>query len=231
MLIKKNNRIPIMIIITLVIVIILLLQCDGQRDKGKVDYTYITDTIYVNKPYEIIKTITKKTPPKTIKIYETVYIPADTVYKWKDKIIIITKKDSFSYNENFLTRYILSPKLLNIDLAFDTMNITILDTAGITSSQIYPLDFSRYKYQWYDGQLHHKKLLFKNFNKDWNFTGLYANVGFDFFKLSPLIGIDYSINWRFIRIRSNFNLYINQNPSLSLDLGVGFKLIKDGRRK
>lgn len=220
-------------IIGLLILIIILRGCGDKPNPTKPDYKYITDTLYVDKPYQVIKTVTKITPPKTIIKWKR-----DTVTQWKIKYpqdsssstLTLNTPDSsqqIKIDEAFLTQYPGNSKLINADLSLDSFKITTLNIQGQIQTEIYPMYYDRYQYQWYDNKLHREKIKPKKVKDPDRFKQLYVNVGYELLSASPFIGVDYQITLlKKLRFTANTQIDLQTIPTLRVEGKIGYRLTK-----
>ncbi len=96
---------------------------------------YITDTVYIEKPFEPEPTFSQFVKPKRILVYDTIHV----VHKVKDSISYsISSQDS-------LFQFILEKDKIKLNL--------FNQTSGIYSSRIFPINLEDYQYNWYQGSL------------------------------------------------------------------------------
>lgn len=96
---------------------------------------YITDTVYIEKPFEPEPTFSQFVKPKRILVYDTINV----VHKVKDSISYsISSQDS-------LFQFILEKDKIKLNL--------FNQTSGIYSSRIFPINLEDYQYNWYQGNL------------------------------------------------------------------------------
>lgn len=96
---------------------------------------YITDTVYIEKPFEPEPTFSQFVKPKRILVYDTINV----VHKVKDSI-------SYSIsNQDSLFQFILEKDKIKLNL--------FNQTSGIYSSRIFPINLEDYQYNWYQGNL------------------------------------------------------------------------------
>lgn len=96
---------------------------------------YITDTVYIDKPFEPEPTFSQFVKPKRILVYDTIHV----VHKVKDSISYsISSQDS-------LFQFILEKDKIKLNL--------FNQTSGIYSSRIFPINLEDYQYNWYQGNL------------------------------------------------------------------------------
>lgn len=97
---------------------------------------YITDTVYIDKPFEPEPTFSQFVKPKRILVYDTII---NVVHKVKDSISYsISSQDS-------LFQFILEKDKIKLNL--------FNQTSGIYSSRIFPINLEDYQYNWYQGNL------------------------------------------------------------------------------
>ena len=226
----KKKDIFFLSVILILIIVIILKGCGGNNGDGKITYKYKTDTLKVEVPYEVEVEVEKVTPPKLVIKWKDRPVPYEVqVVPDSLKLLIKNLEDSLQsvlIDKKFLTNFPKASKLINFDLKFDTLNITTLDIAGETESNIYPMDFDNYKYQWYDNALHHEDFKKKKPKDKTKWKQLYMDGGYDFIQQSPLLGINYNVKFSRVRVSAGTTMHLQPVPIITGTAKVGFRLLK-----
>lgn len=118
-----------------------------------------TDTVYVDRPYEVPKPYKVYQDPKTIIEYRIVKEKDLEALKKlqlrisEDSILLTGLKEKISIHENYLKQYPKSPKLLTLDLTKYELALSLLDITGTSKTYMYPISTRDFKYRWVDGTL------------------------------------------------------------------------------
>lgn len=116
----------------------------------RVDYVYITDTVYLDSVIKIPEPYPIPTPPKTVVIYKTDSSSLDSlslIIQGKE-IIIAGLKDSIAIHHNFLKLYPSNPKLLFMGLKRDSLSLGLLSISGQAQENSWPIDLNQFNYRW-----------------------------------------------------------------------------------
>ena len=226
----SKERIFFLVVILVLIIIILLKGCGGSEPEVKIDYKYKTKFVDVPVPYEVIKMIEDTTPPSLVIRYKDVPVPYEVqVVPDSMKLLIRNLEDSLKsvlIDKRFLTKFPSAAKLINFDLKYDSLNITILNTQGETNSKLYPMDFDNYKYQWYDNQLHHEDFKRKKPKDNTKWKQLYGGAGYDFIQQAPVLGFDYNVKFKRVKVTAGTTMHLQANPFITGTAKIGFRLFK-----
>lgn len=109
----------------------------------------VTDTLYINKPFEVTIYDTKEIEvPRIVTIYETVRDTIIDVRVETDTVFIsVNNGQTILYHSNFLTQFPRNPKLLGGSLSYSTVEfVGLFPINGITQSVQYAVDYNRYRY-------------------------------------------------------------------------------------
>ena len=132
--------------------------------KGK---AFKTDTVYSEKIFS--KTIVKPSnsepiPPKETIIYQTEKIPQSYI-EFQDKILSVIdslKNTKTVINPLFLTQYPTSPKFLGGKFRKDTIALSLMDINGVIKTDIYPVNYSAFKYDYLNNSMNATKSYTRN---------------------------------------------------------------------
>ncbi len=224
---NEDRRFYILIII--ILALLLYFKGCGKSTEVKeiLKYNYQTDTIFISSPFTLSKEIKTITPPKIITKYirDTLTVYVEII---PDYILVKIKglKDSLKISQQFLAQYPINSKLIEFNLNKDLFNITLLDTGANILTKEYPINLNHYKYEWYDNELHHKKINFKESNKKMDFKSLYLEGGYDFITLSPIMSLSYQLKFKRLKLSIGSDLLMSNNPQLILNTKLGLRLFK-----
>lgn len=163
---SKNKRVeqrsygtPLLIIIIIILIAILVFRLIPETPP--IPIKYITDTVYVHKPYEVPKPYEVIVPPKIVKIYDTVKIKEPD---WvivdslrfsitQDSILIDGFKKELALHKDYLRFYPTNPKLISLSLNKNVLSITGLSIDGNIYDNQYPINTEQYRYLWENNAL------------------------------------------------------------------------------
>jgi hypothetical protein len=226
----KSREYFFIALIILLGIIIYFKGCGDNNVEPKVEYKYKTEYVKVEVPFEVIKGIKTKTPPKMVIKWKKLPVPYKVeVIPDSLKLLIKNLEDSLNsvlIDKSFLTHFPKASKLISFNLKYDTLNITTLNINGETKSNIYPMDFDNYKYQWYDNKLHHEdydKVSDKNFDR---WKQLYLQGGYDFIQQAPLIDLNYNISIKRVKVSAGTTMHLTTDPFITGTAKIWFRLFK-----
>lgn len=213
----------------------LLFQIPSCPNKPTTQYwenpNFKTETVYVGKPYPVKG---DSFPYK---------VPPIVVIKWKDRIIpghinciddsLILVIDSMGrelskVDKQFLLQFPGSPKLVGGLFKLDTMKLDLLNTGGSISSQVYPVDYTRFEYEWYNNSIRAKELPQKPNNnsgadKKLNHS-FYVQAGYSILSKVPIISSDYYLRYKRLQLDLEPRVTIEKNPTLELNAKLGIRI-------
>lgn len=227
---KKNNKERIFLLSVIIILgIILYFKGCGNKEPKKeiVKYNYITDTVYQDRPYRVNKLIIKETPPITLTKWktDTVKVEIEVIPNYL-LVKLDSLKDSLKISQQFLAKYPHNNKLIDFNLNKDSFDIALLDTGGNILSKKYPIDLNHYRYQWYNNDLHHKKIPYKDPRKKSDFKALYLSMGYEPFLKAPSLDLSYNLNINRFKLGSSATMFFSNDPMMVLQAKIGFRLLK-----
>lgn len=227
-------------IITLGIIILLLggyiyWNATYYRPK-ELDKDYETQLIEINKRYsELLETLSKKVSrydslkPHIIEHYireKPTYIInnyIDSTFVVIDTII----NDTVIIHKDFLTNFPTNPKLVNLSLTKDSLDLVTMNLDGDVIGNRWPMDLDNYDYMYIDNKLTYKPTTRLGIKKNkWNL--LYLNAGYEFVYKDPYIGVSYVVPLtnRLSIAASATVLFSDTDPFTIAPLGVGYRLLK-----
>lgn len=218
------------IIIGVIITLIALSVCCKDKPiKPTVEYVYKTDTLYVDKPFEIHDTLIQVTPPKYITYYrDTGSYHNITVEKLDTNLLVRIHEleDSIHIHEKFLKKHPFASKLLELELKKDSLRLTTMDITSQVKSDIYPIDLNFYRYQYSDNKLRHDSLKqSKSPRKLHDYTqSLLIGGSYSILQKAPLVHLEYPINYRRIRLSLESTASIETTPNLNIYLKALYKI-------
>jgi hypothetical protein len=204
-----------------IICLILIIQICSKKQKNKnyekLNYEYKTDTLYLNRSYVLPKPKGIKTNPKKITFYQKEN--SNLKLNCSDSILTlidtIQNSDTILINPNFLKLYSTSPKLLNLELKKDFMNITLFDINSQVYTQEYPINLNQFEYSVNEkGELSRVDL---NYKPPYNFSkGLFAGVEYRVIQNVPLVFINYDYPIKSIQSSIGLATFYENKPNLEL---------------
>lgn len=171
------------------------------------------DTVVVNNPFVPKVEFHKIQLPRMVFLYRVDSVPIERI-EYVDRVVTIIQKDStkIEYNELFLTNYPKASKLLQILSNKDKLSITTFNTDCKLMTKEYPVNYSRYQYNYLDGKLTYKKTSFlKRFNPVAQYT------------LRPVHNfhdLDLGLKYNTSKFNYEAGLNINYYPKLRDNLGL-----------
>lgn len=210
--------------------VILLFCCKGNFSKPKVEYIYKTDTLYVDKPFEIHDTLIKITPPRYITYYkDTGSYKNITVEKIDTNLLVRIHEleDSIKIHENFLKKHPFASKLLELELQKDSLILTTMDITSQVESKIYPIDLNFYGYQYSDNVLRHDTLksnIKPKKNKSLFKKSLLIGGSYSILNKVPLVILEYPLTYRQVRLSLESTASLETTPNLNIYLKALYKI-------
>ena len=179
------------------------------------DYNYITDTIFVERlnidnPYKEninpskVEISQPSTPNGQIKIIH------DTIHYFSRDTIIL-------YNPRFLDLYPESDKLIQLLLDKNNLKMNLLSNKGIEYSKSYPMDLSKYEYNYSKNSMTIRNIPFKD--KINPYTELTYRPFHNLWDID--LGVKYNTSRINYKVGVNFYYYHSYN-SLGADLFIKF---------
>ncbi len=213
---------------------VLVNDCSGGDElPPEVVYKYKTDTIYKDSDYKqqyelALKEVErwKKAPPKTVVRWKQPDLEYVTITKVPDSILVelTNLKERIAIADNYIKFLPKNPKLVDLSLTKDTLGLNLLNVDGRVTSYIYPIYLDTYKYKWLEGNLNYTRTSTKtNKQKNNNFNNLYLNGGYDFFKESPKLEIEYFMTLGRFKIEANTGFQIKD---VNAEVKLGYRLLK-----
>ena len=195
----------------------------NHKEEGISSHT--TDTIYVDKPYEVQvpgknSTIIK---PYTVTIYKdtgrTRFIPIpDSIWKLKKDSIQQVLKTGLSY-QDWATRYGES-QLLNLTLKQDTLDLSLFNPDFRTYQKKYPINLTKFTYEYYGGEIYTWPV--KTKKPSFHYLG---EAGYDFLKSSPFGSLEVYREFKGLPvfIRADYLILNPQQSTLRTGVRYQFK--------
>lgn len=158
----KTKEVITTLAIAAMVIAVVILASMNKALREKLENTPLSiDTVFINKPYQIVSSYRSIQIPKMVFIHKV-----DTVsiahIEQRDSLVIITKTDSVKveYQDKFLTNYPGYPKLIQLLSDAQELRLTTFNIDGVISTSIYPVDYTRFKYNYHLGELTRKKIPF-----------------------------------------------------------------------
>lgn len=188
----------------------------------------VTDTIFISKPYPEIKIIRDTLKPDRVTIYQEdssrikeleLRILNDSLHY---SFIIKGLQEKIEISENFLKLYPQNPKLVEMSLFRDSLNLSLLGINGQVYSEHYNLFYQDYNYHWSSGVIGYSKTKYKPQEQR---LSHFICFGFDFLREKPFgeFQLDYRFNNNsFAFLRASEVLLFNEKPRL--EVGLKFRI-------
>ena len=167
------------------------------------------DTVYSSKTFSDTKFYPEdvkqdKVPPLTTTIYNT-ELPKGYV-DFTNKVLAYidsSRKDTTKINPNYLTLYPRNPKFLGGRFRADSISLDLLSIDGDIRTDVYPVDYSLFKYDYYNNSMHASEIKTSNRrnsakSKFFQYNGSYFNYKHDFLNTEHQVEITSDFNlWKF----------------------------------
>jgi hypothetical protein len=196
--------------------------------------TYITDTVYIDKPYVM---------PIAPKGFKYIVKPTIVGYQHPDMAIVgvlsrkndslqqvITnikgKVDTVIISDNFLTLFPKSPKLLSLYLKYDSLWITLLNTKADVVTLHYPLDFPANAYWFSDNTFTSKPFPVPKKKVPLKPSmSVYTGIGLPIDgTIYPLLSLQYTQPIRPVQLQLEAQMTINNKPQYIIFAKAGFRI-------
>lgn len=231
MLKNKDNKWYIYCVFILIIIALLyfrgcgpnvIIEKEYWEDPNFVPDTIKGETVYIERdaPKHYVKpkiVIQWKTPEKE---FITIECDNDSLLKLVDSLGI----ELASVNKSFLTQFPNSSKLIGGTFELDTFKLDLLDISGNITTQIFPVNYNRFKYTYTNNKLGADKVKDTGKNKRKLHHSLYVNAGYDIINNMPIISSDYYIRYKKLQLDIEPRLTIESQPQLQLIGKLGILL-------
>lgn len=185
--------------------------------------TFKTDTVVIKTQYPniILPKYPNYVPPKFVLNYLDSSVNYIQVHASDSLLRVIDSLQNkiTQINIDFIKKYPEASKLLYAEFSTDSLRLDLLNIRGQVNTQLYSLNFERYRYQYRDGEIRAEKLPFKKYK-----FSSYIYGGYDFAQTTPIIGLDYSVFRDRYRLSGFSNFYIAEKPQLTAGATFGYKL-------
>lgn len=188
----------------------------------------VTDTILISKPYPEIKIIRDTLKPDRVTIYQedSSRIKELELRILKDSLhysfIIQGLQEEIEISENFLKLYPQNPKLVEMSLFRDSLNLSLLGINGQVYSEHYNLFYQDYNYRWSSGVMGYSKTKYRSQEPRLSHSLIF---GLDFLHRKPFgeFQLDFRFNNdSFAFLRASEVLLFNEKPRL--EVGLKFRI-------
>lgn len=229
---KKYTILKILLSLTLVGVVFVI----GYRMQPEPDHIldpniqWKTDTIKVPEPYTVPVPYDVEVPPRIVKIYEVDSTAIDSLklLMFQDSIIISGLKNQVAIHQNYLKQFPYNPKLINFDLVFDTLSLTLLDIDGITSAISYPIFIEFYKYNWSAGELTREDNI-RQIPQQKNYLNYKFGLGYDLLYVTPYLQGEISKDISKFELYGRIGVGLLNIESSEIKLGANYNLDRNGK--
>jgi len=225
-------------ILTLAIVMVISLMIGYFYSRNRIpDPTtiteYVTDTIYSKVPYEVPVPYGIEVDPITKVIYrtDTLWDDAKLAYlKDSLKLIISSLEGKIEIKDSYLKQHPYCHKLINLDLSYHELRMTLLNIEGEIFEDNYPLDLLNNNYRYQLNCFSAEKL--KNPIGSLSFweklkPELFVGAKYDLVSNSFFISSWASKDIGRVNLSLDAHLNVFADPPTALLLGIGYKLGKE----
>lgn len=198
----------------------------------QISYTYDTDTVYVDRPFEVKVPFGIPTPPKTIYSYitDTTVLDSLKILLSEKDIIISGLNKEILISQDFVKQYPYHPKLLSLTVSRDTLVIGTLSTLGEAAEYYWPIDLTTWYYKWnIDNNLTRYRASLSNSNKP--FAEYFVGTGMDFLNMSPYLSGRIEKDWSRIRLYGDAQIGLLKKEAHGLKIGLDYKLNGKGSNR
>lgn len=196
-----------------------------KQDREYWEHTnFKTDTVYYRISYDSMPRPIFKyvVPPKLVINYidstrvEHIHIDmSDSLIKVTDSL----KNEITRITTRYLKLYPKAPKLIYGEFQKDSMRLDFLNISGRISTELYPLNYNKFNYQYTETGLRADPLKQPKVNYDW-----YVFGGFDLAQANALVSTEYSLHRGNYKLQGFTNVYITKEPRLFLGAKLGYRL-------
>lgn len=188
----------------------------------------VTDTVFFPKPYPEIQIIRDTLKPDRVMIYQedSSRIRELELRILKDSLhysfIIQGLQEEIEISENFLKLYPQNPKLVEMSLFRDSLNLSLLGINGQVYSEHYNLFYQDYNYRWSSGVMGYSKTKYRPQEPR---LSHYLIFGFDLLHRKPFgeFQLDFRFNNNlFAFLWASEVLLFNEKPRL--EVGLKFRI-------
>lgn len=188
----------------------------------------VTDTVFFPKPYPEIQIIRDTLKPDRVTIYQedSSRIKELELRILKDSLhysfIIQGLQEEIEISENFLKLYPQNPKLVEMSLFRDSLNLSLLGINGQVYSEHYNLFYQDYNYRWSSGVMGYSKTKYRPQEPRLSHSLIF---GLDFLHRKPFgeFQLDFRFNNdSFAFLRASEVLLFNEKPRL--EVGLKFRI-------
>jgi len=222
------KTIQTILIVLLIAIIVWLLFFRKPNIHIIPDPHYITDTIWLDKPYPVPEPYPVSVPPVTLTyhVIDSAAIDSLKLILQEKDILIQSLHFQVSVSQNFLKQFPYNPKLLELNLNLDTLSISTLNIDGIPSKSNYPLFLSDFRYKWTIERLSKKKINPPPVIK--SKMQYFGGGGVNFLYLSPYAEFNIEKDWTRIRVYSDIRVMLLKYEASSINLGIKYNLKING---
>jgi hypothetical protein len=205
----------------------------APKDK-EADYQYWealdfkTDTVHVDVDYSKLPKPSFKfdVPPNKVINYQAPEVNPYIRIDLNDSLIRVIDSLKGAITEISLLYLKLYPeahKLIYAEFTQDTFKLDLLSTTGRIFTQVYPVDYARFQYQYKDNKVSATEVRKKASKQDMH-GALFGYAGYGVTSTSPIIGLDYFVYKGKFRLGGSSFITVEQEPQFILNGTIGYKL-------
>ena len=187
-----------------------------------------TDSIKVEVDYSKLPKPTYRNyvPPAVVIEYKAPEINNKVSRSLNDSLITVIdslQNQITTINALYLKLYPQAHKLIYGSFKQDTLKFDFLTTSGGILTQVYPVNYARFQYQYKDNLFSAEEHAKKPSSK--SVTGaLYGYAGFGLVPKAPVVGIDYYLYKGKFRLGASSFMSIESHPEFIATGTIGYKL-------
>lgn len=188
-----------------------------------------TDTVHVDVDYTKLPRPEYKNyvPPAVVVEYKAPAINNQISVNLDDSLIQVIdslQNTITNIHQAYLQLYPQASKLIYGNFSQDTLKLDVLLTSGRIQSQVYPVDYARFRYQYINNEFQAHRYETRT-HKESLHGVLYGYAGYGFARnWSPLIGLDYSLYKGRLRAGVNGLITLHQDPQPIFMGTIGYRL-------
>ena len=224
------KKTPIIILITIIIGLIIwdtfIREHKIPDPIITIDYQYVTDTIWKDTLYLKGDPYPIPTPPKYLiryKIDSTLIKNLKLILSEKN-LYIAGLKDTITLHKSYLKQFPNNPKLIELSLIKDTIELGLLQISGQAESKQWPIDLNRFDYKWdYVNDLTRRNTKSPPIKEKF-FAEYFVGGGYNLLYSSPYIDFSAEKGLQRIWLYSNIQIGLLNKETSSIKVGVKYQI-------
>lgn len=223
---KKNILIGVLLLIIGGLVTWFIFFKKKPIPEPQISYIYLSDTIYVDRVFNVPIHPGTVTPPITIIKYRTDSMALDSLNLiiGQQNITITSLKDSITINNYYLKQFPYNPKLISFILRRDTMKAGLLSISGVVEERAWPIDLNNWEYAWDFNSDLTRHPTSSPPTQDMPLANFYVGGGVDLIDLSPYLSGRVERDFRRIRLYGDARIGLLKKETHGIYIGLDYKL-------